>query len=98
MAYRVWGFRRGGFRRDNFRRNFPREMTKIKCSECGKEAEGPFKPIEGRPVYCKDCFMKKKGITPRESREESEEEVEEKESGEETGEVEDIEEDEEDSE
>ena len=98
MAYRDGGFRRGGFRRDNFRRNFPREMTKIKCSECGKEAEVPFKPIEGRPVYCKDCFMKKKGITPRESREESEEEVEEKESGEETGEVEDIEEDEEDSE
>jgi CxxC-x17-CxxC domain-containing protein len=20
----------------------------------------PFKPIEGKPVYCKDCFMKRK--------------------------------------
>lgn len=35
-----------------------REMFKIKCSECGKDAEVPFKPTEGRPVYCRDCFMK----------------------------------------
>jgi CxxC-x17-CxxC domain-containing protein len=35
-----------------------REMHKIKCSECGKDAEVPFKPIEGRPVYCRECFMK----------------------------------------
>jgi|GEM_PF-1919124 CxxC-x17-CxxC domain-containing protein len=35
-----------------------REMHPIKCSECGKDAEVPFKPIEGRPVYCRDCFMK----------------------------------------
>jgi len=74
-----------GFRR-NFRRDFgPREMTKIKCSECGKEDEVPFKPREGTPVYCKECFFKKKGITPRakkeekaeEESEETEEEVEE---------------------
>lgn len=35
-----------------------REMTKIKCSECGKDAEVPFKPTEGRPVYCRECFSK----------------------------------------
>ena len=35
-----------------------REMFPIKCSECGKDAEVPFKPIEGRPVYCRECFMK----------------------------------------
>ena len=35
-----------------------REMLPIKCSECGKDAEVPFKPIEGRPVYCRECFMK----------------------------------------
>lgn len=53
----------GGFRQ---RRSFgPREMTKIKCSECGKEDEVPFKPREGTPVYCKDCYFKKKGIEPR---------------------------------
>ena len=28
------------------------------CSDCGKECEVPFKPAEGRPVYCRDCFPK----------------------------------------
>ena len=35
-----------------------RKMYKIKCSECGKDAEVPFKPIEGRKVYCRDCYQK----------------------------------------
>jgi len=67
-------FGRGGFRRRSFG---PREMHKITCSECGKEAEVPFKPKEGLPVYCRECFMKKKGITPRENKEEAAEESEE---------------------
>ncbi len=45
---------RGGFDRA------PREMHKVTCSECGKETEVPFKPQEGRPVYCKDCYEKHK--------------------------------------
>ncbi len=54
--------RSGGFRRD-FRRDFgPREMHKATCSECGNECEVPFKPIEGKPVYCKECYAKKKGF------------------------------------
>ena len=45
--------------------NGPREMHKAVCSECKKECEVPFKPsndAEGnpRPVYCKECFMKRK--------------------------------------
>ncbi|MFA5868223.1 MAG: CxxC-x17-CxxC domain-containing protein [Candidatus Bathyarchaeia archaeon] len=36
----------------------PREMTKVTCSDCGKETEVPFKPTEGRPVYCQECFAK----------------------------------------
>ncbi len=36
----------------------PREMHKATCSDCGKECEVPFKPTEGRPVYCRDCFQK----------------------------------------
>jgi len=38
----------------------PREMNKITCSECGKEDEVPFKPSGDRPVYCKECFAKKR--------------------------------------
>jgi CxxC-x17-CxxC domain-containing protein len=48
----------GGFRRDQS----PREMHKAKCTECGKDCEVPFKPTEGKPVLCKDCYKKKKGF------------------------------------
>lgn len=79
---RFGGGGRGGF-------GGPREMHKIKCSECGKDAEVPFKPREGVPVYCRDCFFKKKGITPREPRqEESKEEAKESEGEEEEAEEE----------
>jgi CxxC-x17-CxxC domain-containing protein len=36
-----------------------REMHKTTCSECGKECEVPFKPTDGRPVYCRECYAKK---------------------------------------
>jgi len=45
---------RGGFNRG------PREMHKATCSECGQECEVPFKPREDRPVYCRECFQKRK--------------------------------------
>ena len=44
-----------------FNRNFgQREMHKTVCSDCGKETEVPFKPVEGRKVYCRDCYQKYK--------------------------------------
>jgi len=43
----------GGFRGGN---SGPREMHKVICSDCGVETEVPFKPTEGRPVYCRDCL------------------------------------------
>lgn len=46
---------RGGFRSDE-----PREMHKTVCSECKAECEVPFKPAEGKPVYCRDCYAKHK--------------------------------------
>ena len=38
----------------------PREMHKATCADCGKECEVPFKPDGTRPVYCRDCFQKRK--------------------------------------
>jgi len=38
--------------------SFQREMHKAVCADCGKECEVPFKPIEGRSVYCRDCYSK----------------------------------------
>ena len=58
-----------GFSRDN-----RVEMTKVICSSCGEECEVPFKPRKDTPVYCRECFFKKKGITPREPRREEPEE------------------------
>ena len=34
----------------------PREMFSATCSSCGKEAQVPFRPTSGKPVYCSDCF------------------------------------------
>jgi len=53
--------RSGGFNRGP-RRSFnsgPREMHKAVCSECKQECEVPFKPREGSPVYCKECYAKR---------------------------------------
>jgi CxxC-x17-CxxC domain-containing protein len=38
----------------------PREMHDATCSGCGQQTKVPFKPTEGRPVYCRDCFMKQR--------------------------------------
>ncbi len=36
--------------------NRPREMHKATCNKCKKECEVPFKPTEGKPVYCRECY------------------------------------------
>lgn len=38
----------------------PRQMYHTVCAECGKETEVPFQPSEDRPVYCFDCFNKRR--------------------------------------
>ncbi len=38
----------------------PREFFAAICAECGKEAQLPFKPRGDRPVYCSDCFAKRR--------------------------------------
>ena len=39
----------------------PREMFSATCSNCGKEAQVPFKPTGSKPVYCSDCFNARRG-------------------------------------
>lgn len=36
----------------------PREMHDAVCAECKQPCQVPFKPTEGKPVYCRDCFAK----------------------------------------
>jgi CxxC-x17-CxxC domain-containing protein len=37
-----------------------RTETRTVCSECGAETTVPFKPTQGRPVLCRQCFQKKR--------------------------------------
>ena len=50
MAFREGGRGFGG----------PREMHKATCADCGQECEVPFKPTGDRPVYCKECWQKRR--------------------------------------
>ena len=36
-----------------------RTETRTACSECGIETTVPFKPTQGRPVLCRQCFQLK---------------------------------------
>lgn len=35
-----------------------KKLYDVVCSKCGAETKVPFKPIEGKEVYCRDCFKK----------------------------------------
>jgi CxxC-x17-CxxC domain-containing protein len=37
-----------------------RVETVTQCSACGKETTVPFRPTQGRPVFCKECFQSRK--------------------------------------
>ena len=39
-----------------------RVETKTVCSQCGKETTVPFKPTQGRPVYCRECFQQRRAM------------------------------------
>jgi CxxC-x17-CxxC domain-containing protein len=38
----------------------PRESFEAVCAECGVTTTVPFKPTQGRPVYCRDCFRSRR--------------------------------------
>lgn len=37
-----------------------REQFQAVCSECGELTTVPFKPVEGRPVFCRECYRSKR--------------------------------------
>ena len=48
--------------------SFQRQMYKgdWKCSDCGVEIkELPFEPAPDRPIYCRDCWAKRRAERPR---------------------------------
>jgi CxxC-x17-CxxC domain-containing protein len=46
----------GGYSGGGYSDRGPREMFTATCSSCGKDAQVPFRPTSGKPVYCSDCF------------------------------------------
>lgn len=40
--------------------SYARVETRTMCSACGKETTVPFKPTQGRPVFCRECFQQKR--------------------------------------
>lgn len=39
----------------------PIQLTDAICSDCGKACKIPFKPRTDRPIFCRECFQKRKG-------------------------------------
>ena len=52
----------GGYGGTNggYRERRPREMFEATCSNCGKTAMVPFRPTSGKPVFCDDCFSRRR--------------------------------------
>ena len=50
----------GQDRRGRSSERAPREMFTVTCADCGKETQVPFKPDGVRPVYCRDCYVKRR--------------------------------------
>jgi CxxC-x17-CxxC domain-containing protein len=62
-GYSAGGYSSGGGGGGGYgaRSSGPREMFDATCSSCGKEAKVPFRPTNGKPVYCSDCFRTVRG-------------------------------------
>ena len=39
---------------------YTRVETVTTCSQCGKETTVPFRPTQGRPVYCRECYQQRR--------------------------------------
>jgi CxxC-x17-CxxC domain-containing protein len=39
---------------------YPKVETRAICSQCGKETTVPFRPTQGRPIFCRECFQQKR--------------------------------------
>jgi CxxC-x17-CxxC domain-containing protein len=40
--------------------HYTKVETRATCSQCGKETTVPFRPTQGRPVFCRECFQSRR--------------------------------------
>ena len=38
-------------------RHTEKAFAQVVCSGCGKQTTVPFRPTQGRPVFCRECFV-----------------------------------------
>lgn len=38
-----------------------KQMFDATCAKCGNKCQVPFRPIDGKPIFCSNCFEKKGG-------------------------------------
>ena len=43
--------------------SYAKQETVAVCASCGKETTLPFRPTQGRPVYCRECFSQQRSQT-----------------------------------
>lgn len=46
----------GSGKRDGGGAGQPKQLFDTTCVVCGAATRVPFRPVESRPVYCRDCF------------------------------------------
>jgi CxxC-x17-CxxC domain-containing protein len=39
-----------------------RVETRATCCQCGKDTTVPFRPTQGRPIFCRECFVQKRNV------------------------------------
>lgn len=45
---------------ENFQ--YMKVQTEITCSECGRLTTVPFRPTQGRPIFCRECFQRRRDL------------------------------------
>lgn len=53
-----FGKKSWGEKRDTRSSDGPTTFFKATCTKCGNSCEVPFKPVNGKPVFCRHCFVK----------------------------------------
>lgn len=53
------------FNRGNRDRRGPAEMHQAVCDKCRKDCEVPFRPTNGKPIFCNNCFQSNRGSDSR---------------------------------
>lgn len=55
-CFEIKGNTNAGYKKPSFDNNKPKFQAE--CDKCGKMCEVPFRPLEGKKVFCSQCFDK----------------------------------------